>query len=87
MTEIPAEAVAVLELGNKIEAIKIVRASTGGGLKETKDIVEQYLKEHPELEQRYSSIQSENNRKSLLRFISLLLLALAVYYLLSIVGP
>ncbi|HEX7802293.1 MAG TPA: 50S ribosomal protein L7/L12 [Pseudoxanthomonas sp.] len=39
---LPAEAIAALSRGQVIEAIKIVRAATGLGLKEAKDLVEQY---------------------------------------------
>lgn len=39
---LPAEAIAALSRGQLIEAIKIVRAATGLGLKEAKDLVEQY---------------------------------------------
>ena len=39
---LPAEALAALSRGQLIEAIKIVRAATGLGLKEAKDLVEQY---------------------------------------------
>ncbi|MGH8027361.1 MAG: ribosomal protein L7/L12 [Pseudoxanthomonas sp.] len=39
---LPAEALAALSRGQLIEAIKIVRAATGLGLKEAKDLVEGY---------------------------------------------
>lgn len=39
---LPAEALAALSRGQLIEAIKIVRTATGLGLKEAKDLVEQY---------------------------------------------
>jgi hypothetical protein len=39
---LPAEAVAALERGNKIEAIKLVRQAHGIGLKEAKDAVDAY---------------------------------------------
>lgn len=39
---LPAEALAALSRGQVIEAIKIVRAATGLGLKEAKDLVERY---------------------------------------------
>ena len=39
---LPAEALAALSRGHVIEAIKIVRAATGLGLKEAKDLVERY---------------------------------------------
>lgn len=42
---LPAEALAALSRGQLIEAIKIVRAVTGLGLKEAKDLVERYRDE------------------------------------------
>ena len=45
--EIPQTALAALRRGNKIEAIKIVRAELGLGLKEAKDAVEAYERAHP----------------------------------------
>ena len=43
------EAVAALEQQRLIEAIKLTRAATGMGLKESKETVERYLMNHPEL--------------------------------------
>lgn len=45
--DLPAAAVAALRQGNKVEAIKIVRAELGLGLKEAKDAVEDYERDHP----------------------------------------
>lgn len=44
---LPPEALAALERGDKIAAIKIVRARTGLGLKEAKDAVEACDVAHP----------------------------------------
>lgn len=44
---LPDEAVAALEKGNVIEAIKIVREKTGLGLKEAKDAVEAHGSRQP----------------------------------------
>ena len=46
--EIPHEALDALRVGQLIDAIKITREKTGLGLKESKDLVERYLKEHPQ---------------------------------------
>ena len=48
---LPAEAVAELANGNKVEAIKIVREITGLGLKEAKDLVDNYNPDQPPFEQ------------------------------------
>ncbi|MCC6609074.1 MAG: ribosomal protein L7/L12 [Burkholderiales bacterium] len=45
--DLPAAAIAALRQGNKVEAIKIVRAELGLGLKEAKDAVEDYERAHP----------------------------------------
>ena len=42
MTQLPPEAIAALERGNLIEAIKIVRERTGMDLKSSKEAVERY---------------------------------------------
>ncbi len=70
--QIPADAVAVLETGNKIEAIKIVREKHGLGLKESKDLVDAYLRAHPELAARADAIRSEQNKRGLLWLVLLL---------------
>lgn len=41
-TNLPAAAIAELENGNMIEAIKIVREQTGLGLKEARDLVDRF---------------------------------------------
>ncbi len=79
--EIPAEAIAALESGNKIEAIKIVRVSRGCGLKESKDLVESYLREHPGLQQRFSAIQTEQNKGAFMKLLFLALIAVFIAYL------
>lgn len=49
---IPLAAIAALENGNKIEAIKIVRVTLNLGLKDSKDIVDAYVLNRPELKER-----------------------------------
>lgn len=46
--QIPAAAITAIENGNMIEAIKIVREKTGLGLKEAKDLVDQYATQGPQ---------------------------------------
>ena len=60
---IPETAVAALERGSMIEAIKIVRTERGLGLKESKDAVDGYLRNNPEMRQRLSERSSEAIRK------------------------
>lgn len=45
--EMPREVIAALECGRKIEAIKLLQESRGLGLKEAKEAVERYVREHP----------------------------------------
>lgn len=42
-----AAAIAAIQRGHKIEAIKLVREEHGLGLKEAKDLVDRYEKAHP----------------------------------------
>jgi len=75
-----AEALAALESGKKIEAIKSVRISFNIGLKEAKEMVEEYIETDPELKQR---ISTANNKAAQSAFSGLLLIAvfvLVVYY-------
>jgi len=47
---IPPQAVAALNAGRVVEAIKIVRETQGLGLKEAKALIDSYLVLHPELQ-------------------------------------
>ena len=46
---LPLSAIGALALGQKIQAIKIVRAETALDLKAAKNLVEAYEKEHPDI--------------------------------------
>lgn len=46
---LPLSAIGALALGQKIQAIKIVRAETSLDLKAAKTLVEAYEKEHPDI--------------------------------------
>ena len=46
---LPADVIAALHEGRKIDAIKLLREQRGIGLKEAKEEVDAYLREHPEL--------------------------------------
>lgn len=76
--QIPSDAIAALEQGNKIEAIKIVRLANRLGLKESKDLVEEYLRTDPGLEQRFKTKQSENNHMGKF-FILFIVFGIAAY--------
>lgn len=48
-THLPLDAIGALALGQKIQAIKIVRSEKSLGLQEAKALVEAYEKEHPDI--------------------------------------
>ena len=76
----PPAAVAALEQGNTIEAIKIVRLDRGLGLKESKDLVDAYLKSRPDLQRRLEAAQAEA-RQGFVRWLAIFLaLAAAAGY-------
>lgn len=74
---LPGGAIAALESGQMIEAIKIVREATGLGLKESKDTVDRYLAAHPELAERTRAAGAGGGRTVLL-WLALLATAVAV---------
>jgi ribosomal protein L7/L12 len=49
MMELSSQVKALLHAGQKIEAIKQLRLEQHLGLKEAKDIVDEYARQHPEL--------------------------------------
>jgi len=73
-------AIAALEQGNTIEAIKIVRLEQGIGLKESKDLVDAYLKSRPDLQRRLEAVQAEAWQAFLRWLIIFLALAAAMAY-------
>jgi len=77
---LPAAAIAALDNGNKIEAIKIVRQEWGTDLRDSKDAVEAYAKGRPDL--MAASQQAGSRAKAWLWFVALVALAVAVYYFL-----
>jgi len=76
-------AISALHLGNKIEAIKIVREERNIGLKEAKDAVEDYVRSQPALQSSLAAAQTEAKRSALLWFAALIGLALLAYYFLT----
>ncbi len=81
---IPPSAVAALNAGRKVEAIRIVRESQGIGLKEAKDLVESYVALHPELRSQIEQRRSRGARGLLMWALLLGILTwFAVQYLSS----
>jgi hypothetical protein len=78
---LPAGAVAALEQGKKVEAIKIVRLERGIPLIEAKAAVERYLRRRPELESRLAQLQAGAQRTALAWLLGVLFVILLVWYL------
>ncbi len=76
---IPVDAIAALEHGNKIEAIKITRMQNGLGLKESKDAIEAYLDRNPALNERFK-LASSSGGNGMLYVLILGAAALAYLY-------
>ena len=77
---IPVDAIAALEQGNKIEAIKITRMQNGLGLKESKDAVEAYLERNPALNERFK-LASSSDGNGMIYVLILGVAALAYLFL------
>ena len=82
-TSLPDAAIAALHHGNKIEAIKLVRAERGIGLKEAKDVVEEYLRTQPFLQQTFTAVQAQTKRSLLLWLAVLIGGAILLYVFLA----
>ncbi|NUN69786.1 MAG: ribosomal protein L7/L12 [Bacteroidetes bacterium] len=80
---IPPAAAAELESGRTIEAIKIVRQTHGLGLKESKDLVDEYLRSRPDLAARAAQVRTESNKKALVRLLLGLVVGFLIYRILS----
>jgi ribosomal protein L7/L12 len=79
--DFPAEAVAALWQGNKIEAIKILRQAHHLDLKDAKHKVDRYVSNAPALQQKLATVQTESLR-GLARWLFIIgAVAIAVYYL------
>ena len=72
--ELPGDALAALERGSKIEAIKHVRMERNVGLKDAKEIVEEFLRHHPEVQGRMAA----SSRAGAKRIVPWLFLAGAI---------
>lgn len=77
---LPAAALAALQQGHKIQAIKIVRLEQGLDLKQAKDVVESYLSGQPQLLQTLKAQQAEAGRSALRWLAFLLALACFSYF-------
>ena len=76
---LPPEAIDALQRGNKIEAIKLVRAAQKLDLKDAKDRVDDYVKNDPVLQQKFASAQAETTG-SLVRWLIIIAVAILGYF-------
>ena len=81
--ELPGEAIAALTRGSKIDAIKSVRIARGVGLKEAKDIVEQFLATSPQVKSRMAAANKESARNGISVLLLIAALGLLAYYFLT----
>lgn len=81
--DLPREAIAALERGSKIEAIKCVRVARGVGLKDAKEVVEDYLDRSPRVKGRMAAANAERARGSFRWLVLAAVLAALAYYFLS----
>lgn len=79
--ELPPQAIAALEQGRKIKAIKCTRAALGVGLKEAKEIVEQFIEKRPDVRNRLVSANAGNARIALKWLLIIILCGLIIYYM------
>lgn len=80
--EIPHEALDAVRAGQLIDAIKITREKTGLGLKESKDLVERYLKEHPQEQALIQEQLAQRSRGGIQIFILIfIILVILVWFL------
>lgn len=80
--EMPREALDALRAGQLIDAIKITREKTGLGLKESKNLVERYLKEHPQEQALIQEQLAQRSRGGIQIFILIfIILVILVWFL------
>ena len=78
--KIPPEALNVLRAGQLIDAIKITREKTGLGLKESKELIDQYLQDHPQEQAQIQEQLAQRSRGGIKVFILMLLIFAAVIW-------
>ena len=76
---LPPEAIDALQRGNKIEAIKLVRAAQRLDLKDAKDRVDAYVGNDPVLRQKLASASAQSMR-SLVRWLIIVAAAILGYF-------
>jgi hypothetical protein len=79
---IPSQAIAELQQGRKIEAIRLVRAAQGLGLKEAKDAVEAYIQAQPALRVALEA-RNKEAKATLVRCLAVVAAMIAAAYVLA----
>jgi len=79
--ELPPEVVKAIALGRKIEAIKLLRESTGLGLANAKVLVDRAAIRYAQLNPTVPGLTEESNTGRLLGMVLVLALAFAFYQL------
>ena len=83
---VPAEAIAALEEGSKVAAIKLTREATGLGLMEAKELVEAFLASHPEVNRKLQAASIDAGKPLLRAIIALIVTGLLIYYGMRYIG-
>ena len=78
---LPPEAVAALHRGNKIEAIKVVRAQLSVDLKEAKQRVEHFLRAEPSVYASFAEMRQRSGQSALWRIALVIGLIVMLMYL------
>jgi ribosomal protein L7/L12 len=78
--DLPVEALAALQAGNKIEAIKLVRAARSLDLKDAKDLVDRYVAAQPGLQRQMSTAGAEQSRKLVFAAVVVIAIVAAAYF-------
>jgi len=63
-TSLPVAAIAALQEGNKIQAIKLTREAGGAGLKEAALLVDRHLTANPGLKLQFEAASRQQRRRS-----------------------
>jgi len=79
----PATAEGALLKGSKIEAIRIVRAEQGVGLKEAKAIVEQHVATHPGIQEQINNAQALSRRAVLPWLTAIIVIGMLIIFFLA----
>lgn len=81
--DLPAEVITALERGSKIDAIKFLRESSGVGLKEAKEMVEEFIERSPDVKMRMDAANVKSAAGALRWLIPIIAIAVAVYFYLA----